>query len=83
MRMVFSNSMGVCQSSAEWRRRRLWKASMYSKIALASSTRVFHRCRLLAVAEFLTQPRTDVQPVARVHGEVAVVEERVRVGPEQ
>src|SRR4051812_46957027 len=27
----------------EWRRRRLWKTSMYSKIALASSTRVFQR----------------------------------------
>jgi hypothetical protein len=27
----------------EWRRRRLWKISMYSKIAFASSTRVFQR----------------------------------------
>ena len=38
---------------------------------------------LLAVGEFLTQPRTDVQPVARVHAEVTVIEERVHVGPEQ
>ena len=38
---------------------------------------------LLAVAEFLAQPRTDVQPVARVHGEVTVVEQRVHVRPEQ
>jgi hypothetical protein len=29
----------------EWRRRRLWKISMYSKIALASSTRVFQHNR--------------------------------------
>src|SRR5438128_8794907 len=27
----------------EWRRRRLWKISMYSKIAFASSTRVLQR----------------------------------------
>src|SRR6266446_516494 len=38
---------------------------------------------LLAVAEFLAQPRTDVQSVARVHAEVTVVEQRVHVGPEQ
>lgn len=37
---------GVCQPGAEWRRRRLREPSMYSDIALASSTRVFHRCRL-------------------------------------
>ena len=29
---------------------------------------------LLAVAELLAQPRTDVQPVARVQAEVAVVD---------
>jgi Ni,Fe-hydrogenase III small subunit len=32
------NSIGVCRWRAEWRRRRLWKLSMYSKIAFASST---------------------------------------------
>ena len=30
-------------AEAEWRRRRLWKISRYSKIAFASSTRVFQR----------------------------------------
>ena len=42
--MLFnSNSIGVSMPRLEWRRRRLWKTSMYSKIALASSTRVFQR----------------------------------------
>jgi AhpD family alkylhydroperoxidase len=41
----FSNSTGVRQPKALWRRCRLWKISRYSKIALASSTRVFHRRR--------------------------------------
>jgi hypothetical protein len=41
-----SNSIGVRYPSAEWRRRRLWKISMYSKIALAISIRVFHFVRL-------------------------------------
>ena len=36
---------GLAQPRALWRRRRLWKPSMYSKIALASSTLVRHRCR--------------------------------------
>ena len=38
---------------------------------------------LLAVVEFLAQPRTDVQPVARIQAEVTVVEQRVHVGPQQ
>ena len=43
--MLFnSNSIGVSMPRLECRRRRLWKTSRYSKIALASSTRVFqHR----------------------------------------
>ena len=41
----FSNSSGVRQPRALWRRWRLWKISRYSKIALANSTRVFHRWR--------------------------------------
>lgn len=42
---VLSNSysIGVSMPRPEWRRRRLWKISMYSKIAFASSTRVFQR----------------------------------------
>jgi hypothetical protein len=40
-----SYSMGVSMPSDEWRRRRLWKISRYSKIAFASSTRVVHRWR--------------------------------------
>jgi hypothetical protein len=35
----------VRQPRALWRRCRLWKISRYSKIALASSTRVVHRWR--------------------------------------
>jgi hypothetical protein len=42
---VFSNCIGVSMPSALWRLVRLWKISRYSKIALASSTRVFQRCR--------------------------------------
>jgi hypothetical protein len=42
---VFSNCIGVSMPSALWRRVRLWKISRYSKIALASSTRVFQRRR--------------------------------------
>ena len=38
-----SYSIGVSMPRLEWRRRRLWKISMYSKIALASSTRVLQR----------------------------------------
>lgn len=38
---------------------------------------------LLAIAEFLTQSRTDVQPVTRVHAEVTKVKQRVRVRPQQ
>ena len=38
-----SNSTGVIMPSAECRRCRLCQISRYSKIALASSTRVFHR----------------------------------------
>src|SRR3954447_26928028 len=41
--MLNSNSIGVSMPRLEWRRRRLWKISMYSKIAFASSTRVFQR----------------------------------------
>lgn len=43
--VVFCNSysIGVSMPRLEWRRRRLWKISMYSKIALASSTRVLQR----------------------------------------
>jgi hypothetical protein len=42
--MLFnSNSIGVSMPRLERRRRRLWKSSMYSKIAFASSTRVFQR----------------------------------------
>jgi len=40
-----SYSTGETMPSAECRRRRLWKISRYSKIAFASSTRVFHRWR--------------------------------------
>ncbi len=36
-------SIGVSMPRLEWRRRRLWKTSMYSKIAFASSTQVFQR----------------------------------------
>src|SRR5262249_47542246 len=39
--LIDSSSMGVRIPSVEWRRRRLWKISMYSKIAFASSTLVF------------------------------------------
>jgi hypothetical protein len=42
---VFSNSTGVSMPRLLWRRCRLWKISKYSKIALASSTRVRQRCR--------------------------------------
>jgi hypothetical protein len=42
---VFSNSIGVSMPRLLWRRCRLWKISRYSKIALASSIRVFQRCR--------------------------------------
>ena len=38
-----SNSIGVIMPSAECRRWRLWKTSRYSKRAVASSSRVFHR----------------------------------------
>ena len=38
-----SNSMGVSMPRREWRLRRLWKISMYSKIAFASYIRVFQR----------------------------------------
>lgn len=41
--LISSYSIGVRMPRAEWRRRRLWKISMYSKIAFASSTRVFQR----------------------------------------
>jgi hypothetical protein len=43
--VLLSNSMGVSQPMAEWRRWRLWKTSRYSKIALASSRRVRQRWR--------------------------------------
>ena len=39
--LINSHSIGVRIPRAECRRPRLWKISMYSKIALASSTRVF------------------------------------------
>lgn len=42
---IVSYSIGVRIPRTEWRRRRLWKISRYSKIAFASSIRVFHRCR--------------------------------------
>jgi hypothetical protein len=38
-----SNSIGVSMPRLLWRRCRLWKISRYSKIALASSTRVRQR----------------------------------------
>jgi hypothetical protein len=38
-----SNSIGASMPRLEWRRRRLWKISIYSKIAIASSTRVRQR----------------------------------------
>jgi hypothetical protein len=41
----FSNSIGISMPSELWRRWRLWKISRYSKIALASSTRVLQRRR--------------------------------------
>ena len=41
--LLNSNSIGVSMRRLEWRRRRLWKTSIYSKIAFASSTRVRHR----------------------------------------
>jgi hypothetical protein len=41
--LINSNSIGVSMPRLEWRRRRLWKTSRYSKIAFASSTRVFQR----------------------------------------
>src|SRR3954470_12504983 len=41
--LINSNSIGVRIPRADCRRRRLWKTSMYSKIAFASSTRVFQR----------------------------------------
>ena len=37
--VVVSNSIGLIQPRAECRRCRLWKPSMYSKIAFAGSTR--------------------------------------------
>lgn len=39
----------------EWRRWRLWKISRYSKIALASSIRVFHRFRSRSSTYILLQ----------------------------
>jgi hypothetical protein len=42
---VFSNCIGVSILRLLWRRCRLWKISIYSKIVLASSTRVHQRCR--------------------------------------
>lgn len=42
---ILSYSIGVRMPRAECRRCRLWKISRYSKIALASSIRVFYRFR--------------------------------------
>jgi hypothetical protein len=38
-----SYSIGARMPRLEWRRRRLWKTSMYSRSAFASSTRAFQR----------------------------------------
>ncbi len=54
---VVSNFNGVCQPKAEWRRRRLWKPSMYSKMAFASSTRVFQR--FLFSSSVCIRPQND------------------------
>jgi hypothetical protein len=50
-------SVGVSISRALWRRFRLWKTSRYSKIALASSRRVFQRRRLSSST--CIRPRND------------------------
>ena len=42
---ILSYSIGVRIPRLEWRRCRLWKISRYSKMALASSILVRHRCR--------------------------------------
>jgi hypothetical protein len=54
---VSSYSIGVSIPSAECRRRRLWEISRYSKIALASSSRVRHLRRLNS--SVFIRPRND------------------------
>jgi hypothetical protein len=66
---AFSNSIGVSMPRLLWRRCRLWKISRYSKIALASSKRVFHRWRPECQAPQdtgLEDPRRSPQRAATV-----------------
>ena len=57
--LIVSNSIGVRIPRAEWRRRRLWKTSMYSKIAFASSTRVRHR-RVLSDSTWIRDQNASI-----------------------
>lgn len=50
-------SIGDRIPRAEWRRRRLWKISRYSKVAFASSIRGFRCCRFSSSVCIL--PRKD------------------------
>ena len=54
-----SYSMGETMPSDECRRPRLWEISRYSKIAFASSTRVFHRWRCDSSARRGRGPRVE------------------------
>ena len=65
-----SYSIGVRMPRVEWRRRRLWKISMYSKIAFASSTRVLQR------RVFRSSAEGRLGPAGQPEQELANVEAR-------
>jgi hypothetical protein len=51
-------------ASAEWRRRRLWKTSMYSKIAFASSTLVCQR-RVLSSSTCIRDQNASITALSK------------------